>query len=196
MVELRSQFHFNFERSQLNINFRNVSLRITLQNDTAGGTPLELPRQNLVVPATVVAVMFVVFAGVLVHQLSMLDFHALNSIFEWVVLLFELFWLLGWSAGVLVLGMLTILLFFYKESAWVKGKRVIHILSIGPVNIIKEYDLGLMRNLRLESEPDGQNMRLRFDYNELASTLGNPMPQSVAERNLSVLNRELDKLVF
>jgi hypothetical protein len=69
-------------------------------------------------------------------------------------------------------------------------------LSIGPVKIIREYDLGLMRNLRVENEPDGKNMRLRFDYKDAASTLGNPMPQSTAERNLAVLNGAIDKLVF
>jgi hypothetical protein len=180
----------------LNINFRNVSLRVTPGDDAAGGISLVLPRQNLAIPAAVVVLMFVVFAGVLVFQLVRLDFHALNSMFDWAMLLFNLFWLLGWSAGVLVLGALTIFLFFYKESARVMEKRLIYMLSIGPVKIIREYDLGLMRNLRVENEPDGKNMRLRFDYKDAASTLGNPMPQSTAERNLAVLNGAIDKLVF
>jgi hypothetical protein len=99
----------------LNINFRNVSLRVTPGDDAAGGISLVLPRQNLAIPAAVVVLMFVVFAGVLVFQLVRLDFHALNSMFDWAMLLFNLFWLLGWSAGVLVLGALTIFLFFYVE---------------------------------------------------------------------------------
>lgn len=180
----------------MNINFRNVSLRVTPGDDAVGGISLVLPRQNLAIPATVVALMFVIFAGVLVYNLTRLDFHNLNSMFDWAMLLFNLFWLLGWSTGVLVLGVLTIFLFFFKESVRVIEKRVIHMLSIGSINISREYDLGLMRNLRIEAEPDGQNVRLRFDYKDAASTLGNPMPQSIAERNLTVLNRELDMLVF
>ena len=140
--------------------------------------------------------MFLVFAGVFVYQIARLNLHPQGDIFGIVSLLFDLFWLLGWSAGVLLLGALTILLFFGKDAARVVGKQVRYIVSIGPVNIIREYDLGLIRNLRVEAEPDGQSVRLRFDYKDQASTLGNIMPQNIAERNLAVLNREMDKLVF
>ena len=187
---------YNFESLPMNINFRNIPLRLTLRDDAAGGTPLELPRQNLAAPATVVGLMFLIFAGVFVYQIARLNLHPQGDIFGIVSLLFDLFWLLGWSAGVLLLGALTILLFFGKDAARVVGKQVRYIVSIGPVNIIREYDLGLIRNLRVEAEPDGQSVRLRFDYKDQASTLGNIMPQNIAERNLAVLNREMDKLVF
>lgn len=186
----------NLERSQLNINFRNGSVRLTLEGDAAGGIPLDLPRQNLKVHATIVAGMFIVFAAVLVARIVSLDLHTLNSEFDWVGLVFNLVWLAGWSAGVFVLGVLMIILFFARESARVKGKMVVHVVSVGRVKLIREYELGLIRKLRVVSEPVGQNVSMRFDYNDVPRTLGSSMPQSTAERNLSLLNRELDKLVF
>jgi hypothetical protein len=178
------------------INFRKSSFKITLQDDAVGGVPLELPRQNLKVPATIVALIFVVFAAVLVSQFASLNLHTLNDTFDWVSLVFNLVWLTGWSAGVFVLGALTIFLFFARESARVQQKMVVYVVSIGPVKLIREYELGLIRNLQIKSEPDGKNVSLRFDYKDVPSILGSAMQQSTAERNLAMLNRELDKLVF
>jgi hypothetical protein len=101
----------------LKLNYHNVHTRFTLRDDAAGGTPLALPRRNMILPAIVVAGMFAIFAGVLVSQMARLNLHALGSVFDLRAMLFELFWVLGWSVGVLALGALTVFLLFFGESA-------------------------------------------------------------------------------
>jgi hypothetical protein len=105
----------------LKLNYNNVHTRFTLRDDTAGGTPLELPRRNTILPAIVVAGMFAIFAGVLVSQIARLNLHALGSVFDLMAMLFQLFWLLGWSVGVLAFGALTVFLLFFGESARLSG---------------------------------------------------------------------------
>ena len=72
-------------------------------------------------PAIVVAGMFVIFAGVLVGQIARLNLYALGSVFDLMAMLFQLFWMLGWSVGVLALGALTVFLLFFGESARLAG---------------------------------------------------------------------------
>ena len=77
-----------------------------LRDDASGGTPLELPRRNTILPAILVAGMFAVFAGVLVSQFAKLNLRALGSVFDLMSTLFSVFsvfWMLGWSVGVLAL---------------------------------------------------------------------------------------------
>ena len=103
----------------MKLNYHNVRTRFTLRDDTAGGTPLELPRRNTILPAILVAGMFAVFAGILVSQFAKLSLHALDSVFDLVSTLFSVFWMLGWSVGVLVLGALTVFL----TSAMMSSKQ-------------------------------------------------------------------------
>lgn len=101
----------------MKINFRNISVRFTLRDDAPSGTPLELPRQNRLIPTLIVVAMFVAFAAVWVQQVSKLNLHALGSVFDLMGMLFSLFWLLGWSVGVILLALLVVFLVFFGDSA-------------------------------------------------------------------------------
>ena len=83
----------------MKLNHNNLRTHFTLRDDAAGGTPLELPRRNTILPAILVAGMFAVFAGILVNQFAKLNLHALDSVFDLMTILFSLFWMLGWSVG-------------------------------------------------------------------------------------------------
>ncbi len=175
----------------MNLNFRNVHTRFTLRDDTAGGTPLELPRRNTILPGIIVAGMFAIFAGVLVSQMASLNRHALGSVFDLMAMLFQLFWMLGWSVGVLALGTLTVFLLFFGESARLAGGRLVYVLNLGPFKAITEYDLARLRNPRVEAEAGGERVRVRFDYDERRRGLGDTMPRSTAERIVAVLRGAL-----
>jgi hypothetical protein len=104
--------------------------------------------------------------------------------------LFVAFWVLGWSVGVALLGGLTVLFLFYKESARLKANRLVHLPRLGPLTIAIEYDLARIRNLRLEPAAGSDDrVRLAFDYNGGASGLGEAMPRLEAERLLSTIQR-------
>src|SRR5439155_1195677 len=100
-------------------------MRVALSDEAAGATPLELPRRNMAWAAVAAAAMFALFAGILVSQIARLDLHAARSVSALMSFLFELFWILGWSVGVVVLGALTVLLGFYRESARLAGGRLV-----------------------------------------------------------------------
>jgi hypothetical protein len=171
----------------LQLNYHNVHTRFTLRDDAAGGTPLELPRRNTIMPGIVVAGMFAVFAGVLVSQIARLNLYALGSVFDLMAMLFELFWMVGWSVGVLALGALTVFLLFFGESARLAGGRLIYVLNVGPFKAITEYDLARLRNPRVEADTNGKGARVRFDYDERRRGLGDTMPRITAERIVAAL---------
>jgi hypothetical protein len=154
-------------------------------SDPAGATALELPRRSAGLAAVIVAVMFVVFAGALVTVASGLDSHPGSSLGALVSTLFRLFWLLGWSLGVLALGALTVLLCFYRPATWLSGGALIDAPRIGPLRMIAEYDLARLRNVR--ADPEGDNARVRFDYGEGTRTLGEAMPRADAERLVAAI---------
>ena len=154
-------------------------------SDPAGATPLEFPRRGAGLAAVIVAVMFVVFAGAGVLAAKGLDAHPMNSVGALMQTLFRLFWLLGWSLAVLVLGALTVLLCFYRPMTWLSSGALIDAPRIGPLRMIAEYDLARMRNVR--AEPEGDNARVRFDYGEGGRTLGDPMPPADAERIVAAI---------
>ena len=136
--------------------------------------------------AVIVAVMFALFAGVLVYAIVTLDLQAGRSVPALAGMLFKLFWILGWSLGVLVLGALTVLLCFYRESARLAGGRLVFASSLGPLKTIAEYDLARVRNLRIDPDK-GDGARVRFDYGAGGRGLGNAMPMADAERIVAAI---------
>ena len=163
--------------------------RLTLAGDDAGATPIELPSRGAGPATLVVAVMFAVSLGVLVYVIRTMSWHAVRDVFDLASLLFQLFWAIGWSVGVLVLGALTVLLSvsgLYRESVYVAGGRLVSGPRLGPVRMLAEYDLARIRNLRLEPQA-GDAARVRFDYGEGSRGLGDAMPKAQAERIVAAI---------
>ena len=159
--------------------------RFAFGDQPTQGTPLQLPRRNLGPVVAIVAGMFVVSAGVLVYVIARLNWHPLGSVGALTGFLFQLFWIVGWSIGVLALGALTVLLSFYRESARLSAGRLLLASSLGPLNTIAEYELARIRNLRIEEKSDGA--RVRFDYGEGSRGVGDAMPRADAERLVAAI---------
>src|SRR5712691_3107274 len=162
-------------------------MRFALSDDEAGATPLELPRRSNWMATVAAGAMFALFAGILVSVIAKLDLHAARSVSALMSFLFELFWILGWSVGVVVLGALTVLLGFYRESVRLDGGRLVAQSRIGPLRMIAEYDHAHVRNLRIEPDAGGKGVRVRFDYGEGSRNLGDTMPKPDAERLVAAL---------
>ena len=158
--------------------------------DQPGATPIELPRRPAVLPALIVAGMFVVFAAVLVIEIRSLHFET-RSLADLAGALFKLFWILGWSLGVAILGALTVLLWFYRDLLYVDSGRLIAGSRIGPLRMLGEYDVARIRNLRAEPQGGGDAVRVRFDYGEASRDLGNAMSLADAERVIAAIRRAM-----
>jgi hypothetical protein len=102
-------------------------------------------------------------------------------------LLFQGFWVLGWSVGVVILGAFAVLLFFYSESARLQAGQLVHIPRLGPFKVLLDYDLAQVRNLRLENAGSNDSVRLRFDYGDGVTSLGEAMPRPEAQRLLDTI---------
>lgn len=139
-------------------------------------------------PAGLIAgAMFALFAGILWVQIAKLHPQGLRSVFDLSFMLFEVFWIVGWSVGVVFLGAVTVLLLCYGESARLANGRLVLVPQLGPLKFIGEYDLARMRNLRLEHSGSAETVRIRFDYGNGSCGLGDSMPRADAEQLISTI---------
>jgi hypothetical protein len=162
-------------------------IRISLRDDAAGATVLALPERRLWLAGVIFAAMFAVFAGVEVITIGQMMGRAVEDVFDLMFALFQAFWVMGWSVGVVLLGAVTCLLFFYRESARLQSGLLIYVPRFGPLRIICEYELAKVRNLRLEKSGGEEDVRIRFDYREGSHGLGNTMPRADAQRLISLI---------
>ena len=147
----------------------------------AGATTLDLPARRMWPVGLVLGAMFVIFTAVEWTTIHGLSGQSVRDVSDLVLFLFQTFWIVGWSVGVLILGALTILFFFYGESARLENGRLVYVPHLGPLKIILDYDLARVRNVRLENAGSGDNVRIRFDYDQASNTLGDTMPRAEAE---------------
>ena len=94
--------------------------------------------------------MFAIFAGIAVAQIGSMRGRSVATVFELMFVLFQGFWVIGWSVGVMILFLLMVLFLLHGESARITGRRLVHVIRLGFVKIILEYDLTKVHNLRLE----------------------------------------------
>jgi hypothetical protein len=169
--------------------------RISLR-DEKGGTPLPLPSRRMWPVGIVFGVAFLIFAAIAWSQIASMRGHEIRSVFDLAFLLFQGFWVLGWSVGVFFLGALTVLFFFYGEAAQVVGERLVHTPRLGPLRLVSEYDLAKIRNLRLEhaERHPKEAVRISFDYGNGTSALGDAMPRPEAEKLVAVIREATSRI--
>lgn len=165
--------------------------RFKLGEVAASGVPLEMSGRIPVWAGLIAAAMFAVFASVWVAQFNRLDLHALGSVPDLMGTLFSLFWLMGWTLGVLFLGAVTAFLLFFRQMAFIDGKRLVNVAKVGPFNLVVEYELSRIQNPRIEEDAGGKTVKIVFEYGGLANSLGNMMQRDGAERNLKRLQAAL-----
>jgi uncharacterized protein DUF6498 len=164
-------------------------MRLSLSDDSAGATPLDLAGRRMWPAGLIVAGMFVAFAGVEWTVISRLSAHNIRDVFDLTFFLFEVFWALAWSVGVVALGALTILILLYDESARLQDGRLVHVPRLGPLKIIIEYDLARLRNIRLDNAGSENEVRIRFDDDRGSHGLGDSMPRLDAARLVDRIQR-------
>ena len=159
-------------------------IRVSLHDDDAGATLLALPPRRMWPFGLILAAAFAIFAGIAWMTAGTILRSSVRDVFDLTVVLFEGFWLLGWSVAVVILGGLTVLVFFYDESARLQDGRLVHVPRLGPLKIFIEYDLARMGNVSLENagSPGDNMVRIRFDYDGGSNGLGEAMPRADAER--------------
>ena len=145
---------------------------------------LALPAQSMLGVSLVLAASFVIFAAIEWMTIAGMFRHRVEDVFDLTFLVFQGFWALGWSVGVLLLGVLTVLFAFYSESARLEAGKLVHIPRLGPLKILIDYDIAKVGNVRIEqaNKTDPGMVQVRFDYDGSDTSLGNAMPRADAQR--------------
>ena len=166
-------------------------IRFTFSDDATGSVPLELPTQRHWIAGLVFFTFFVVFAVVAGGMIARISLHDAREVLGFMMMLFDVFWVIGWSAGVLVLGTLAALFLFYRESARLANGKLVHVPRLGPLKVVCEYDLAEIANLRLEEAKDGQSVRIRFDYGNGRARIGDVMPREAGVAVMEKIRRAI-----
>ena len=147
-------------------------IRIRFRDDAAGAMPLALPARRMWPISLILGAMFAMFAGAGWTAVDSISGSSVDDVFDLMFVLFQGFWLLGWSVAVVDLGAATVLLLLYSESARLQRGWLVHVPRLGPLKIIAEYDLARVRNVRLEKAGSGDTVQIRFDYDEGSKRTG------------------------
>ena len=166
-------------------------IRFTFRDDPAGGIPLDLRTQRHWFAGSIFAAFFAVFLAVALGMGARIGMHKVDDVFGLMMMLFDVFWVIGWSVGVVILGGLAFLFLFYRESARIQGGRLVHVPRMGPLKVVCEYDLAKIANLRLEPAKDGHAARVRFDYADGRARIGDAMAPGDAEAVMEKIRRAM-----
>jgi len=162
-------------------------IRLSLSDDPPDSMEVPLPSHRTWPVGIMMAVMFAIFASVAVRQIASLQGTKVDTVFDLAFVLFQGFWVLGCSVGVLILFLLTVLFFFYGESARITRGRLVYVPRLGPVKVLVEYDLARIQNPRLADSGASDRVQIRFDYGGGEASLGNEMPHWEAEGALHLI---------
>lgn len=168
-IDRRKPFHFTFNAAPV------------------AGRPLEMPRTIPVWVGLISTGALLIFAAVWWATFDKMHLDLSGGMSRLMGSLFMLFWLMGWSMGVLFIAALTVFLFLFRESAFLSDRRLIGMLSVGPAALRFEYELARMRNLRVEDDANGKTAKIHFDYDGVGCSFGNMMKPDVAARNLQLM---------
>ncbi len=169
-------------------------IRLSLVDDTRDLIPISIPSARMWPVGLVFGAVFALFAAIAFTQVRSISFGDVESIFDLSLALFTGFWVLGWSVGVMIFFLLTVLFLLYGESARIRGDRLIHVPRLGPLKILIEYDLARVRNLRVEPSNAPGRGRIRFDYGGGDHGIGNDLPLDAAEERIRTIQSAIDAL--
>lgn len=135
-------------------------------------------------------VFFAIMVAIAWGQIEMMQHHKVDEVFDLMAVLFQGFWVLGWSAGAFVLGALTLLFLLYGETARIQNGRLVKVSRLGPIRIVSEYDLAKITDIRVkpaEKRQSSTHAKITCDYNGGTVRIGNAMSQAQAEQIASMV---------
>ena len=157
-----------------------------------------LPFKRSPVAISISGIFFVVFAIPLIGVLGGASAGMDDSLFSLVALLFGLFWGLGWSVAVVILGLLFLVLSFGRETLQVKDSELTLRLGIPLLGLGATYRGELIRNFR-SSTPDasaGTSWRgehLAFDYAGESLEFGSDISGEKAQEIMRALKSQFPR---
>lgn len=168
-------------------------IRIRLRDDPGGSVQFATRAPKSVPLAIMFGVLFAIFATIDYFKIRELFDPRGDTVASMTGALFDGFWALIWTVGVLILLGLALLTLFYREAARLTGDRLIHISRLGPLRVLFEYELARIRELCIRNER-GLG-RIDFEYDGTPVSLGQAMDRAVAEQYVKTITEAMGAVV-
>ncbi|GJM13781.1 MAG: hypothetical protein DHS20C12_21840 [Pseudohongiella sp.] len=154
---------------------------------------LDLPFRRSRAAILVSAVFLIAFSIPLWTMGEMFGGGGDDSLFSLVSFLFTLFWMLGWSSGVLVLLLIFLCLSIGREYLHVNAGKLSVQIGFPGLALSASYDQELIRNFEFQdgSVADAKQWRgshIAFDYGDRSVAFGSNIDGPEAKRIISRLN--------
>ena len=167
---------------------------------TSGGSDyyLSLPFKRSLLAIILSGAFFAVFTIPLFSVGSVAFGEADDSLFSLIAVLFSLFWMLGWSVGVGILGLIFLAVTFGRETLRIRNNQLILRIGLPGIGIGFKFHGDVVRYFR-KNKPDviaGTTWRgehLCFDYVGESINFGSAISAEKAEEILSVLKQAFPK---
>lgn len=161
--------------------------------DAADDYYLSLPLRRSLPLILVSAAFLVVFSFPLFAMGGIFSGSSDDSLSSLVSILFTLFWMLGWSSGVIVLLLVFLCLSFGKESLHVAQGKLMISIGIPGIALCGTYSEELIRKFRYQDSDivTGKKWRgthISFDYGDSSVAFGSNIDALQAPRIISRLS--------
>lgn len=162
---------------------RPARIRVSLRNEIKGVFLFRYSQKTW--PFTILlGIFFAIFAAIAWFQFKDIHIAGIKNISDLSGALFQSFWLIGWSVGVVILGGLTLLMLLAGEQiARIYEGRLIHRSRLGPLWITSEYDLAVIRDITCK------NGEIRFAYRDGMVALGGNLSSYEAEQVIALIQK-------
>ncbi|MBI5875960.1 MAG: hypothetical protein HZB81_09010 [Deltaproteobacteria bacterium] len=162
---------------------RPARIRVSLRNEIKGVFLFRYNQKTW--PFTLLlGIFFAIFAAIAFIQFKRIHIAGIKNISDLGGMLFQSFWLIGWSVGVVILGGLTLLLLLAGEQiARIYEDRLIHRSRLWPLWITSEYDLSAIKDVVCK------NGEINFSYGDGMVALGGNLSSYEAERVVALIQK-------
>jgi hypothetical protein len=161
--------------------------------DPGGGLRLPLASRRAWIPGLGVGLAFLVIASIAWQQSTALRPPQLDTVVHGLMTVLGMLLLVALWTGAVTLLLLAVVLLLYRESARLAEDRLIHVVRLGPVRVVMEYELARVRNLRA-AEVGPERAQVRFDYVTGEQALGSDMPTGEAAARVKVIQAAIDAM--
>lgn len=161
--------------------------------DASGDTQaLPLPRGTTWPFALMLGGLCAVFAIPWIGQIRDMIGHKTDTVDQVAGMLFDIFFALGWSVGVIVLFVLAVGFAFYRNELRSGATKLIYVTYVGPLGVVAEFELSRIRNVRPGSAAEKGLTNICFDYDGVTTPLPSALPAEAAGQAMDFIRRAVE----
>lgn len=171
---------------------RSWRIRPILRDEPADTRTLRLPREKTWPFALLCAGLGVAFALPWVSKIHELISRKADTVEHLASMLFDGFFVLGWSVAVVILFVAAVALALFRHELRAGADKFEYVTWVGPLGVVVEYELARVRNLRTGGAAEKGLTNICFDYDGVATPLPSALPDSALAQALDFIRQALE----